>query len=113
MTDPKFAMMVESFMEHAKQQDQSVLDGAMFIFLPRDSQPTDASLFSWVSDDGDKQQSQVWHDVFVAFLFALLKTGVDLATIREMADHAAKHVEGVTANLTDSPFGDDGSEAIN
>jgi len=111
--NPEFAMLVESFMEHAKQQDQSVIDGALFVFLPRDSQPTDASLFSWVSDDTDKQQSQVWHDVFVAMLFALFKTGVDLPTIKEMAEHAAKHVETVTANLTDSPFGDDGSEVVN
>jgi len=113
MTDPRFAMMIESFMEHAKQQDQSILDGAMFIFLPRDSEPMDASLFSWISDDSNKQQPQVWHDVFVAILFALFKTGVDLTTVKEMANHAAKHVENVTANLTDSPFGDDGSEAIN
>jgi hypothetical protein len=110
MTDPKFSMLVESFMEHAKKQDQSALDGAMFIFLPRDSQPTDASMFSWVSDDGTKQQSQVWHDIFVAMLFALFKTGVDLKTIKEMADHAAEHVERVTANLTDA---DDINEVIN
>lgn len=106
-------MLVESFIEHAKQQDQAVLDGAIFVFLPRDSHPTDASLFSWVSDESDKEQSHVWHDVFVSMLFALFKTGVDLSTVKEMVDHAAKHVQTVTANLSDSPFDDNGSEVIN
>jgi hypothetical protein len=109
----KFGMLVESFMEHAKQQDQSVVDGAVFIFLPREGGATDASLFSWVSDDGTKETSQVWHDVYLAMLFALLKTGVDLETIHEMADHAAGHIENISANMSDSPFEHDDSEAVN
>jgi hypothetical protein len=55
----------------------------------------------------------VWHDVFVAMLFALFKTGADLDTIKEMADHAAKHAKNVTASLTESPLADGGGGAIN
>jgi hypothetical protein len=113
MSDPKFGMLVESFMEHAKQQDQSVVDGAVFIFLPRDGGAIDASLFSWVPDEGGKKTSEVWHDVYLAMLYALIKTGVDIPTLHEVIDYAAKNIGAITANLSDSAYGDDGSEVIN
>lgn len=113
MIDPKFGMLVESFMEHAKQQDQSVIDGAIFVFLPHDGGATDASLFSWISDEGSKKTSEVWHDVYLAMLYALLNTGVDLKTLHELADYADSNMGDVSANVTDSPYGDDVSEVVN
>ncbi|MHC4371766.1 MAG: hypothetical protein ACYSW8_29475 [Planctomycetota bacterium] len=113
MSDPKFGMLVESFMEHAKQQDQSVVDGAIFVFLPKDGGAVDASLFSWVSETGNKKTSEVWHDVYLAMLYALLKTGVDVETLHELVQYAAKNMGTISANLSESPFEDDGSGVVN
>lgn len=113
MNDPKFSMLVESFMEHAKQQDQSVTDGGIFVFLPRDGGATDASLFSWVSDNSEKKTADIWHDAYMAMVYALLHTGVDAPTLHEMADHAAGNVGKMSANISESPFADDGSEIVN
>ena len=104
MSDTNFQMLVESFMEHAKKQDQEIVDGGVFIFLPKDGGATDASLFSWVSDSSNKTATDVWHDSYMAMLFALLKTGANAAMLHQATDYASSLAERLTANLRDGMF---------
>lgn len=98
----KYSMLLDSFLELAKQQDQSIIDGAVMVFIPRDGMSKDASLFVWLSDSSEKTQANIWHDTFVAMLFALLKNGVDKEILHELVDFADNNADGMSATVTDA-----------
>lgn len=102
--NPKYAMLLESFLEHAKQQDQSVIDGAVMVFIPRGGLSKDASLFVWLSETTEKTQANIWHDTFVAMLFALLKSGVESEILYDLIDFAEENMDGMSARVTDTAF---------
>ena len=102
--NPEFSMMLEAFMDLAKQQDQELLDGAIMIFLPTEGHANDASIFAWVSDATERKAPSVWHDVFIAMLFALIKSGVDPNALHELIAFAETNVEGIVASAVESPF---------
>jgi hypothetical protein len=106
MMSTEFSMMLEAFMELAKQQDQKLLDGAVMVFLPAGGHANDASIFAWVSEETEKEAPNVWHDVFVAMLFALLKSGVDPTALHELIEFAKVNVLDIVAKAVESPFED-------
>jgi hypothetical protein len=102
MMDAEYEMMLQSFLEHAKKQDQTALDGAVMIFLPPGGSALDASIFAWVSELADRTPSSVWHDSFVSMLFALIKAGVDMPTLHELVDFAEANADGIVARTVDT-----------
>jgi len=103
--NPEYAMLLETFMETAKAQNQSLVDGAIFVFIPRDgTSPADASIFSWISEESERSAGHVWHDAFISMLWALIKSGVGVKEIRKMIDYAEDHVESITASELESAF---------
>ena len=97
MKKPEYEMFLESFIEHAKSQDSSLVDGSVMVFIPSGGSATDASIFSWISESTDKMQSEIWHDSFVAMLFALLGNGVDGDTLHEIVHWAVSNAGSVRA----------------
>lgn len=102
--DPQFAMLLDSFLSLAQEQDQSIIEGAVMVFIPTGGSSSDASLFTWVSELSDQEIKDIWHDTFIAFLFALLKAGVGEETLAEIVAHAAAHIDQVTSEEADQMF---------
>ncbi len=94
MNNPEYHMMLETFMETAKMQNQKLVDGAVFIFVPRMSKDDrGASILTWMPDNDDSDEGSVWHDVFVSLLWALLNAGVKDGVLKNMIDYASKNLD--------------------
>ena len=97
--DPEYAMMLETFMETAKAQNQKLVDGAVFIFVPPVAEGENgASVLSWMPEYCEREVGMVWHDVFVSLLWALINAGVDTKTLKEMVDYAATNSDSIKSS---------------
>ena len=105
MINPEYTMMLETFMETAKAQNQELVDGAVFIFIPSGaSESNESSVLSWLPDSSKKNSGLVWHDVFMSLLWALLRSGVEPSVLIDMVDHAKGNVGEVRSRDLSDEF---------
>lgn len=107
MIGTEYAMMMESFIENAKAQNQELIDGAVFIFVPSGGNVYEATLLSWISEHCDRSDGLVWHDAFIAMLWTLLKSGVEPQVLKDMVEYAAKRQSAISATDVSSVFGEE------
>ena len=103
MINPEYAMMLEAFMETARAQNQELVEGAVFIFIPSgDSGSNESSVLSWLPDTDSKSSGAVWHSVFMSLVWALLRSGVEADVLTDIINHANKNLDSVRSNdITD------------
>lgn len=106
MRTTEYTMILEAFMETAKAQNQELVDGAVFIFVPAGGNANEATVLSWMSDHCDRSDGLVWHDAFIAMLWTLLKSGVDADILRGMIEYAAEKVEKISTTDVSACFGE-------
>lgn len=96
MVDPKIVMMLQTFMETAKAQDADLIDGAAMIFIPRDGNASTATVMSWLPDEENRRpHGVIWHDVFIALMWSLLKGGLEPDALREMTEYSISNIDNI------------------
>jgi len=103
--NPEYSMMLETFMETAKAQNQKLVDGAVFIFIPPSAEPSESSVLSWMPEYCERDSGLVWHDVFVSLLWTLLNAGVEQSVLRDMVDYAATNLNHIKSSNLIETFG--------
>jgi hypothetical protein len=106
MIGTEYTMMLEAFMETAKSQNQELVDGAVFVFVPQGGDANEATILSWISDHCERSDGLVWHDVFVAMLWTLLKSGVEGDVLRAMVEYAIKKQDLIDTSDVSEFFGE-------
>ena len=104
MINPEYTMMLEAFMETARAQNQELVDGAVFIFIPSgDTDLNESSVLSWLPDSGSQKNGAVWHNVFMSLVWALLRSGVEADVLTDMISYADKNISMVrSSDITDT-----------
>jgi len=102
--EAEYLMLLESFMETAKAQNQQLIDGAVFIFVPSGGNANEATLLSWISEHCERSDGLVWHDAFIAMLWTLLKSGVEAQVLRDMVEYAVKKKDAISTTDVSQAF---------
>lgn len=106
MIATEYTMMLEAFVETAKAQNQELVDGAVFIFVPANGNSNEATLLSWMSDHCKRSDGLVWHDAFIGMIWTLLKSGVEKKVLVDMIEYVASRSNEIkTTNVADA-FGE-------
>ena len=103
-TDPQFLMLLETFMETAKACDPNIIDGAVFMFIPKGGGAGSSSVIAWIPEETDKDDSSVWHDSYLSLVWTLLKSGVDPLGLHGIIDYAADNLSEVDTQNLQSMF---------
>jgi hypothetical protein len=85
-----FRMMVEGFMEHAKQQEADLVEGAVMAFIPRGGDASTVSILSWVPNTERSDPSTIWQEAFVAMVWTLMAAGLSLEDLHDTMQYAAQ-----------------------
>jgi len=99
---PEYVMMLESFLEMTKQQDASLIDGAVFVFIGKGASASQASMVEWFPASSDKDVGLVWHDILLAQMLFLHNLGVDGDSMREMVEYTEQNSNKMVAKIVDS-----------
>jgi hypothetical protein len=92
----QFKMMVEGFMEHAKTQDQSLVNGAVMAFIPHEGDASSVSILSWVPDPEKADPATVWQEAFIAMTWTLMASGLTVDDIHGAIDYAASFFDSMS-----------------
>jgi hypothetical protein len=86
---PEFKLMIEGFLEYAKQQNDDLVEGALFIFIPDGGDASNMSILSWVPVDRGKDIGNVWQEAFIALVWTLMSAGITPIDIHRQVNYAA------------------------
>ena len=100
----EYKMMLESFMENIKSQDDELVDGGLLVFIPANSTAAQASILSWLPEHSTKDAGRVWHEMFVSILWTLLQAEIPAEILHEIVDYAAHYVDNITSKDVVSMF---------
>lgn len=106
MIATEYTMMLEAFMETAKAQNQELIDGAVFIFVPAGGNSNEATLLSWMSDHCKRSNGVVWHDAFIGMIWTLLNSGVEEKVLVDMIKYVSSRKGDVTTTNVIDAFGE-------
>jgi len=87
---PEFTMMLEGFLEHTKQQNSELIEGAVMIFIPDNRDATQAAILSWIPIDRGKEAGAVFSEVFVSLVWTLMSGGLTADDLHGYIDYSAK-----------------------